>query len=1051
MDSPRRPLPPPLPPETPEDGGAAGARSRAPAFGALLRRYRLAADLSQEALAERAGLSLRGVSDLERGARRVPQRATVRLLAGALGLRPEAAAALEGAVVRRLGPGQAAAGSPPAQGPASAGGAAPSVPQNLPVHLTGFIGREREVAAVVARLRDPGVRLLTLTGPGGVGKTRLALQVAGAVAGRFEAGVCYLPLAALREPELVLPQVAQALGVRPVARRPLLETLADALRDRARLLVLDNFEHLLPAAHHVAALLDGCPRLRVLVTSRAVLRLYGEHAVAVPPLAVPGARPPLPLERLAACAAVQLFVARARAARADFRLTAANAAAVADLCRRLDGLPLALELAAARLRHLTPQALATGLRARRLPLLTGGGANLPARQQTLRATLAWSHDLLAGPDQALFARLSVFAGGWSLEAAEAVAGAGPAPGLADDGRPGERPTAAVFEALARLVDQSLVLADGDADGQTRYRYLETVGEYAGQRLGERGQAEACRDRHLAYFVALATAAEPELQGPAQGAWLERLERDHDNCRAALRWVLDRPTAAAVEQGLRLAGALGRLWLARGLGREARSWLDALLALPGPRAPTAARAKALGLATVVAYWFGDVAAQDRWLDACATVAREAEDPRAAAVALRALGDMARRRGRPAEAAARLTRSLALFRQVDDHQEIARTLWAVGMQAHEAGDYAAARRDFEESLALYRRLGDRNRAAGLLHQLGHTLRAAGGAAASRPFHEEALAIWREQGYENGVAGALNALGEVALATGDAARAGRLFAEALARVRADVRRADEARILRNLAMVAWTTGDAAAARARLAEAIGIWQAAGAAHRIAETWEAFAVLAVAHDQPERALRLRGAAGATREAAGCPLSARRHTALDRDLAPARLAVPDAALALAQGRTMPPAAAIDEALGGAPASGGRRTPAAEPAGAPPAGLAPAGARTDPGAEGAAGGPLRVDPETYTVWRGARPLPRPLAAKEFALVRYLHERAGRVCSRQELGDAVWGRDRWDPAMLYRLVRRVKEKLEPDPGRPRHLRTVPGFGYRLAPEPEALPPA
>ena len=427
----------------------------------------------------------------------------------------------------------------------------------------------------------------------------------------------------------------------------------------------------------------------------------------------------------------------------------------------------------------------------------------------------------------------------------------------------------------------------------------------------------------------------------------------------------------------------------------------------------------------------------------------------------------------EAVAVLEQSRALFREAEDWPGVALALWLLGHLARAQGDYGAARRAYEESAAVYRRLGNRNRAAGALGALGLTLLDDGDPEGARPLFEEALAIWREVGYENGVAGALRGLGEVARAAGDVERAGALLAQGVAGFRASGQRRLEAQVLRSLALLARATGDAAAARGRLTEALAIWREQGREDGLAETLETLAGLAAADGEAERALRLAGAAAAVRDAAAFPLPPRRRVALDARLAPAHraLGAAAAAAALDAGRGLTADQALDEALPDRqpPGTGqqvDRPAPAAGGAPPPPA-PAPAFTRTGPAAAGGpqegAGNPgaeagreaaaasetgsprepLRVDPERYGVWRGGRPLPRPLAAREFALVRYLYERAGRVCSRQELGDAVWGPDRWDPDMLYQLVRRVKAKLEPEPAHPRYLHNVPGFGYRLAP--------
>jgi non-specific serine/threonine protein kinase len=468
------------------------------------------------------------------------------------------------------------------------------------VPLTSFVGRE---LAEVARLLGT-TRLLTLTGPGGVGKTRLGVEAARAAAGGFAAGAAVVALAPLAAPGLVAAAAAAALGAPGLAARSPDEALVEHLRDRALLLVLDNCEHVLAeAARLVARLLAASPGVTVLATSREVLRLSGEHVVAVPPLALPDPTAPAIPERVTAAPAERLFCERARAADAAFALTAENAAAVAAVCARLDGLPLALELAAARVRLLPPRELLERLDPR-LPLLTGGPRDAPARQQTLRAALAWSDALLTRDEQALFRRLGVFAGGGTLEAAEAVC----AGGTGDE-------AIAVLDGAASLLDKSLLRREDGPGGEPRLGMLETVGEYARERLEASGEAEAVRRRHAAYFTGLAERAAPELHGPRQREWIDRLERERDNLRAALRWAVPPPGAppapdrgpAAAGLGLRLGLALFWFWFVRGPRREGLDWLRRLLALPTPEAPTAERAWALHHAAGLGLLLSDFAA------------------------------------------------------------------------------------------------------------------------------------------------------------------------------------------------------------------------------------------------------------------------------------------------------------------------------------------------------------------------------------------------------------------------------------------------------------
>jgi predicted ATPase len=493
---------------------AAGAATGGPPFGAALKRFRLAAGLTQEALAERARLSARAVSDLERGVARAPRPGTLALLARALRLDPAGRAAL------------AAAAGPPTGEPVPT-----RSPHNLPPSLTSFVGRAREVRALRTLVRQGTTRLVTLTGAGGTGKTRLALRVAADLLPAFADGACFVALAAVADPDGLLPAVAQALGVPGAPRRSLRARLLEALHGRELLLLLDNVEHLLAGAPAVAELLVACPGLTVLATGRAALRLSGEREFPVPPLAFPDPRRPPGAADLARFDAARLFVERARAVRPGFRVTAADAAAVAAICARLDGLPLALELAAARVKLLPPRALlgrlGAGPAGATLRLLTGGVRDAPARQRTLRATIAWSHDLLTPEERVLFRRLAVFAGGFTLEAAGAVC-AGP-------GRAG--PGGDLVEGLASLAEENLLSAGQEVAGEARFGMLETVREYALEQLAAAGEAAAVRAAHAGYYLALVEASGPVLIGTERTR--RRLEAERDNFQAALRWSVQR--------------------------------------------------------------------------------------------------------------------------------------------------------------------------------------------------------------------------------------------------------------------------------------------------------------------------------------------------------------------------------------------------------------------------------------------------------------------------------------------------------------------------------
>ncbi len=521
-------------------------------FGDQIRRYRQAAGMTQEALAERSGLSVRGISDLERGLKQRPHPETVRLLAEALALDVASVAALR----------EAANPAPRFE------------PVALPAPLTSLIGRDDERRAIGAMLQPGGdVRLVTLTGPGGVGKTRLAIELATAARSHFEDGVAFAALAALNAPSQVLPAIVAAFDIRDSSGRSPVELVVRHLQGRQVLAVLDNMEHLLDAVPDIAALLERCPGLMVLATSRSPLQIAGERAYRIKPLALPVISRQLSAESAGHSPAVRLFVDRANAIEPEFQLDGDNAPAIADICVRLDGLPLALELAAGRMNVLSPSDLATML-GRRLDLLTGGARTLPTRHQTVRATIAWSHDLLSDGERETFRRFAVFAGGATREAAAAVIGDG------DD--------IATLDQLSALVGRSLIQRVTGVSGETRFVMLETIREFALERMAESADEEAIRDFHAAWFLGFAEQGDEGLTGPDQAVWMKRLREDDANLQAALTWSIGQGDASSSQ---RAASALWNYLATSGRLREAQGWLDRALAL-GPEAVTPERARAL---------------------------------------------------------------------------------------------------------------------------------------------------------------------------------------------------------------------------------------------------------------------------------------------------------------------------------------------------------------------------------------------------------------------------------------------------------------------------
>lgn len=634
---------------------------------------------------------------------------------------------------------------------------------NLPAQATSFVGRKGELAMVSDLLRRAPVRLVTLTGPGGVGKTRLALQVAAELAGDFEDGVCLVSLSSVTDPARVMPAVAQSLGIQESAQQTLVQAVQDYLRDRDVLLVLDNLEHVLLAAPSVSDLLAAAPRLKVLATSRELLKLYGECEYAVPPLTLPDMKHLPRVERLMEMSSVALFVARAQAADPRFGLTDENASAVAQICAKLDGLPLAIELAAARVRLFSPREMLARLD-NRLALLTGGGRELPARQQTLRGALDWSYDLLDRRERQLFGRLAVFAGGCTAQAAQAVCNA--------DGEL----QLDVWEGLASLVDKSLIQScPGPAPASvSRFVMLATLQEYALEQLTEMDAADTILRRHAEYYRALAEQAWPGLVGPTQVEWLDHLALEHDNLRAAMQWSL---TRGYTETALRMCGALWKFWQVRGFLSEGRAWLEKALAVAECEdMPPTVCVQSLYGAGVLAYEQGDLGRAAECFQDSLRLWRAAGDQRGVAQSLNSVANVAFVQGDYARAMAIYEESRAIWQTLHDLPGLATCLSNLGLLAHYQGDDERARAFYEESLMLSRSTGDRRNQAIGLNNLGDVVRARDLARAAE-LYAESLKLWHDLGDNRGVTSSLNNLAQVARDQGDLERTISFYRDSLA----------------------------------------------------------------------------------------------------------------------------------------------------------------------------------------------------------------------------------------------------------------------------------
>lgn len=706
----------------------------------------------------------------------------------------------------------------------------------IPRPRTSLIGREQQVNEVTALLLRPTVRLLTLTGPGGAGKTRLALAVAAACASEFSGGVQFVGLASISHPDLVGSAIAKALDLQQVASRTVPQMLANELLNSGPfLLVLDNFEQVLPAATLVADILEACPAVKVLVTSRAGLRVYGEQEYPVSPLAEDSA--------------IELFVQRATAARPSFTMTSENAPAVREICARLDGLPLAIELAAARTRVLSPSTILDRLQSR-LQLLTGGALDLPERQQTLRKTIDWSHDLLNEPEQKLFRRLSVFVGGCTLEAAEAVCNTGR--DLDID----------LFEGMSSLVDKNLLQNVEQSGPEPRFAMLETIREYALERLVSNGEEPATRRAHAAYCLVLAEEGNPELSAADREVWLARCDSEIDNYRAALDWLFQNEN---LDWGLRLSMALFRFWDMREHLTEGRARLETVMRLVGDR-HSKERAKILIFLGALASAQGDYPAANRFLE----------------------------------------QSQTLYEELGDRWGIAASLNALAVSARDSGDYCSAQKNFERSLEEWRALGDRLATARCLHNLSNVVKVRGDYARAEMVLREATSIFEEVGDRSGAAWSINQQGDIAREKGELVIARDLYNRALAQFRAAGDRWGSARSLADLGYISCEQGNHVDAHAAYQEALAMFSELGHRRGLARTIEGFACLALTRGEAKRALKLAAAAAHTRRLISAPLPQAEQSKLDEALNPAweALSEEQGSAAWAEGSTM----SLEEAI-----------------------------------------------------------------------------------------------------------------------------------------------
>jgi predicted ATPase/DNA-binding winged helix-turn-helix (wHTH) protein len=629
-----------------------------------------------------------------------------------------------------------------------------TVPNNLAARQTRLVGREKEIDEIENLLCGTNVRMVTLTGIGGTGKTRIAQEIARRMLAEFADGVFFVALADIRNPEFVASSVAQIFGVKESGEKSLIENLKNHFLEKELLLVVDNFEQVISAADVLAELLQAAPRLKILATSRALLRLPAEREFVVPPLDLPEAGGQISLPDLSQNESVKLFLERAQNVKPTFSLTEDNAASVAEICRWLEGLPLAIELAAARVKILSPAQILSRLE-NRLKILTGGAADAPARQQTMRGAIVWSYDLLDEDEKILFRRLSVFAGGFNVEPAEAIVSSLDSSNDAD-----------ILNIVTALIENSLLIQKETANDESRLRMLEVVREFAFEKLEASGESQAVRNNHAAYFLALAQKAEPEMFGAEGTEWLNRLEDEHENLRAALSWS----SVKDVETAANLAGTLRNFWILHNHITEGRKWLETILEQSAD-APTAVRLKLLNGLGHTAGYQGDLETSRKAHERGLAEGKAINDLRQIALSVRGLGFVAKWKGDIASARKFYEEGLAYSRELDDKNAIAVSLTALGDLARMEDDYTAARPLFEEALKICHQTGNKQGVVGSLNNLGAVTFGEGDYAASHSYYAEAVTLVQKLGEKISLSYALDGFAALAVRRGDAKRAAQI----------------------------------------------------------------------------------------------------------------------------------------------------------------------------------------------------------------------------------------------------------------------------------------